>query len=274
MKKTNGKHINERDQQERRRKIIRLREQGKSNREISNLIGYCPTHVSTIWQRYLKAGCDLEVLNSKVRGRKEGDQRRLSLEQEIYIKEAILNKTPQYFALDYYLWCRDAVRILITSKFGVKMPLRLVTDYLSRWGLNIEKPIKKMGGNCDKQYNRWLNTHYKSIADESYMEGREIIWIRDCEAGDNYYNGLSCRTELTLKTGILSSVSNHGNIRFLLYKNKITENKLRFFISSLYKDTCKKICLIFASKSLHKFINIRLKTSELTRNLRLEFIYF
>ena len=41
------------------------------------------------------------------------------------------------------LWTRQAVRSLIAQVSGVSMPIRTVGEYLKRWGMTPQKPLKR-----------------------------------------------------------------------------------------------------------------------------------
>jgi len=272
VQKSDGRRLEEKDQYTRRKKIIRLRQKGKSNKEISELVGYCPTHVSTIWQKYVKAGYAEEVLRSKIRGRKEGDQRQLSPDQEKLIKSILLKKAPTNYSINENFWSRGAIKVLIKNKIGIDIPIRLVTDYIKRWGLTIKKPIKSIHINSNDEYVNWLKYRYKLILKETRKNQQEIFWINTSFVTDEFYSSPTLSVIPTRKATILSAISNHGDIRFLLYSKKLTEADLRYFIKALYADTGKKLYLIFHNKSLHKFINMNLGSQPIKNNIELLFL--
>lgn len=274
MQKSDGRRLEENDQYKRRKEIIRLRQKGKNNKEIAELVGCCPTHVSTIWQKYVRAEYDKEVLKPRARGRKEGEQRRLSPDHEKLIKNILLKKRPANYNINYNFWSREAIQVLIKKKIGINIPIRLVTDYIRRWGLNIQKPIKSKNINLNDKHANWLNHEYKSILKETIKNKQEIVWINTSFVADDFYSGPTLSVRPTRKATILSAISNHGDIRFLLYSKKLTEADLRYFIKALYADIGKKLYLIFYNESLNKFINMKLGVQSIKSNIELLFTDF
>lgn len=272
MKKQDGRHLSQEDQHKRRKDIIRLREEGKNNREISKLVGCCLTHVSTIYQKYVKAGNNLETLEPMVRGRREGEQRLLSPHQEKTIKKILYKKVPQELGLDNCLWSRESIKSLISIKFNIEVPIRLVTDYMKRWGVIIPKPVKSRNKKASQNYNKWLKSQLNSILNDSANDNYKIMWISSCTVKDNFYSNMLPDDNINRNTSILSSISNHGDIRFLLYYGKLSENTLKSFIKQLYNDTKAKIYLIFVNCIFNNFLDIRLGSIEINRNVKLLFL--
>jgi transposase len=97
MEKTDTRKLSPETQYELRKQAVRLRKKGKTNQEIAEITGLHFTHVSTIWQTYQKGG--LDALKPKVRGRKHGEQRTLTSEQEEAVKKLLVDKTPDQLKL-------------------------------------------------------------------------------------------------------------------------------------------------------------------------------
>ena len=105
-----------------RLQIMRLRESGRSNKETAEIVGVSPPHSSTIWQRYKKQ--DLHAISKGQRGRRNGDQRTLTSEQEEAIKRLLIDKSPHQLKLSFALWTLEAVQFLIQQRWcGFSMPL-------------------------------------------------------------------------------------------------------------------------------------------------------
>ncbi len=103
-----------------------------SNQLAAETVGISETRASTIWQLYQKNRID--ALKPKLHGRKQGEHRNLTAEQEATVKKLLVDKTPDQLKLQFALWSRDAARLAIKKEFGIELPLRTLTDYLKRWG--------------------------------------------------------------------------------------------------------------------------------------------
>ena len=123
------------------KQVIRLRKQGKGNKEVAELLGLSFQTTSRWWKWYLRDGNTMLTLSE--RGRKHDQKRHLSAEQEKQIQKMIVDHYPDQLKLLFALWDRQAVRQLIKMQFGFEMPIRTVGEYLSRRGYTHQKPIQK-----------------------------------------------------------------------------------------------------------------------------------
>lgn len=259
MEKTDTRKLNPETQYELRKQVVRLRKQGKSNQEISDTVGVCYTHVSTIWQLYQKGG--IEALKPKVRGRKHGEQRNLTAEQEAVVKKLLVDKTPDQLKLQFALWTRDAVRLVIKQEFSIDLPPRTITDYLKRWGFTPQKPTKRAYEQNPKAVEHWLETSYPEIAARAKEEKAEIHWGDETGIQNDAYNakgfapkGQTPLVRLNAKKAsinMISTITNQGKVRFMLYKETMTAPVFIKFLSRLVKDAKSKIFLILDNHRVH-----------------------
>lgn len=259
MEKTDTRKLNPETQYELRKQVVRLRKQGKSNQEISDTVGVCYTHVSTIWQLYQKGG--IEALKPKVRGRKHGEQRNLTAEQEAVVKKLLVDKTPDQLKLQFALWTRDAVRLVIKQEFSIDLPPRTITDYLKRWGFTPQKPTKRAYEQNPKAVEHWLETSYPEIAARAKKEKAEIHWGDETGIQNDAYNakgfapkGQTPLVRLNAKKAsinMISTITNQGKVRFMLYKETMTAPVFIKFLSRLVKDAKSKIFLILDNHRVH-----------------------
>lgn len=259
MEKTDARKLKPETQYELRKQVVRLRKKGKSNQEISETVGLCATHVSTIWQLYQKGG--LEALKPKVRGRKHGEQRNLTAEQEAVVKKLLVDKTPDQLKLQFALWTRDAVRLVIKQEFSIDLPPRTITDYLKRWGFTPQKPTKRAYEQNPKAVEQWLETSYPEITARAKKEKAEIHWGDETGVQNDAYNargfapkGQTPIVRLTAKRAsinMISSITNQGKVRFMLYRETMTAPVFIKFLSRLVKDAKSKIFLILDNHRVH-----------------------
>src|ERR1700757_4096154 len=127
-------------QEERRRQVIGLRQNGVSYAAIGAQVGLSQTGVSDICQRFEAKG--KKGLVSGKRGRKPDEQRLLDATQEAAIKRLICRHMPDELGLEFALWSRDAVRALIRRQYGVRL-VRTTGKYLARWGFTAQKPLRR-----------------------------------------------------------------------------------------------------------------------------------
>jgi transposase len=60
----------------------------------------------------------------------------------IYFTE-ICDKRPEQLKLDFALWTRAVVMLLIERECGIRLPVRGVGEYLKRRGFTPQKPLRR-----------------------------------------------------------------------------------------------------------------------------------
>lgn len=128
MEKIDARKHSPETQYEIRKQVVRLRKQGISNKMVAAGVGISEGRASKIWQSYVKEGS--KAINLGKRGRRTGEKRTLTTEQEVQIKRSLIDNMPDQLKLPFALWTRDAVKLLIKQSFGIKMPIRTVGNIL------------------------------------------------------------------------------------------------------------------------------------------------
>jgi len=239
--------------------VVRLRQKGMGTKEISEITGISVPHISTIWQKFQRGG--LNAIKPGVRGRRHGDQRQLSSDQEKAIQKLLVDKTPDQLKLHFALWSRDAVRLAIKQQFGMELPLRTITDYLKRWGFTPQKPAKRAYEQNPKAVQQWLETTYPAITAKAKQEKAEIHWGDETGVQNDAYNarGFAPKGKTPIvrlnatksRINMISSITNRGKVRFMLYGETMTSQVLIKFMSRLVKDAPSKVFLILDNLRVH-----------------------
>lgn len=92
---------------ERRKQVIRLHKKQYGVMQIVELTGLSWPAVRTAIDLYEAGGTP--ALKPKERGRKSGEGRKLSAEQEAHIQKLIVEKRPEQLKMEFALWTRAAV---------------------------------------------------------------------------------------------------------------------------------------------------------------------
>ena len=260
MKTTDTRRLNQQTQYELRNQAVRLKEKGElDNRAISEIVGLCPTYISTIWKKYQRGG--LEAIKPGVRGRRHGDKRELTAEQEAGIQKLLVDKTPDQLKLAFALWTREAVRLAIKQLYGRDLPLRTITDYLKRWGFTPQKPTKRAYEQNPNAVAQWQATVYPQIQARARQEKAEIYWGDETGIQNDAYNakGFAPKGKTPVvrinatksRVNMISAITNRGRVRFMLYRETMTSKVLIKFMSRLAKDADRKVFLILDNLRVH-----------------------
>ena len=148
-------------QQELRERGVKMREKGMRYKEIANLLDVHHTTVSTWYAKYKREG--EKGLKIKTRGRKEGDKRDLTPEQESNLIKRLIDTTPHQLKFNYVLWTRESVQKLIKYDCDIDMPISTVGKYLQRWEFTSQVPIKRAYERSDAKVQAWLQEEYPKI---------------------------------------------------------------------------------------------------------------
>jgi transposase len=259
MEKIDARKLSTDAQQEIRYQVIRLRKQGRKHCEISEITGVSRSLCSTWWTLYQKEG--KKALKIKQRGRPKGSCRTLTADQEKELQKAIRDKCPDQLKLPFALWTRVAVQQLIKQLWAIDMPIRTVGEYLKRWHFTPQKPLRKAYKQNPKAVKAWLDTEYSGIAKRAQKEDAEIHWGDETGLCNDSYHGRSYapRGETPAiklhpkcqRVNLISSVTNQGKVRFMIYKDKMNSQTMIKFMERLIKDADKKIFLIVDNLKVH-----------------------
>lgn len=61
-------------------------------------------------------------------------------EEENAVQRTICDKRPEQFKMEFTLWNRAVVMQLIEREYGIKLSVRGVSNYLSRWATRPRSP--------------------------------------------------------------------------------------------------------------------------------------
>ena len=195
------------------------------------------------------------------RGRKSGDKRVLTQEQEKEIQQIIVDKTPEQLKFRECLWTRKAIHELIKRKYKIDLPLSTLGIYLRRWGFSVQRPVKRAYKQNKEAVNEWVEETFPGISEKAKKEDAEIYFGDETgiQNTSNYVKGYAPRGKTPvvqteskhIKVNMLSAVSAKGKMRFLLHKDSINSEKLIDFMRRLIHDSSKKVFLVLDNLKAH-----------------------
>lgn len=260
MNKPDARLLNPTTQNYLRQQAIRLREQGKRIVDIAQYLGVHRNTVSDWWHQYQQEG--EAALEQQPRGNKLGEGRRLSPSEEVLVQQQMREHFPDELEIDSALWTRQAVRSLIAQVSGVAMPIRTVGEYLKRWGMTPQKPLKRAYEQDPKRVETWLKQEYPAIQQCAKREGAEIAWgdesgLRsDAQVGRGYAP-VGETPEIRLNTqrariNYIASIDNQGTVRFMLYSRTLTAQVFILFLERLIAQRKRKMVWIVDRHPVHR----------------------
>jgi len=259
MEKKDARRLKPEVQQQLRNQAARLFKKEWKNKDIAAAFGVSEVTVSRWKKAYKQNGS--KGLKITKRGRKKGQFRTLSPDQENEIKKAIKDKCPDQLKLPFALWTRGAVQQLIFQLWSIQMPIRTVGEYLCRWNFTPQKPLRKAYEQNPKAVKKWLDEDYPKISANAKREKAEIHWgdetglSNNCQHGRSYSpRGKTPAIRLPARKeriNLISSVTNQGKTRFMLYDGTMNSDTFIKFLKRLIKDAGRKIYLILDNLRVH-----------------------
>lgn len=244
---------------ERRVQVIRLRKAGLTYDAIAVQTGLSMTGVFNICTRFDAGGA--KALHDKAGGRKVGEHRRLTATQEAELRWLICDKTPDQLKMPYALWTRGAVAELVEHLYGLRLPVRTMGLYLSRWGFTQQKPIRRAYEQSPAAVRRWMETDYPAIAERARTEGALIHWgdetgLRSDDVRGRGFapKGVSRVIRINSKReglSIISAVTNKGQMRWKIFHGALFADILIDFLRRLIKGAAQKVFLNLDNLRVH-----------------------
>lgn len=244
----------------RRKQAVILYQQGMKLANIAQVVG---VHRNTVgqWIAKWKEGGS-KGLKAKSSGRPTGSGRHLTPRQEKKIQKMIVDRNPEQLKMNFALWTRDAVRLLIRQEYSLDMPIRTVGEYLKRWGFTPQKPVRRAYERCEASVRRWLDEQYPAIAEKARRERAEIHWgdetgLRSDDVNGRGYSPVG-QTPVRRAKGtpekinMISSITNRGKVRFMFYRGSLNVEVFLRFLRRLIRDAGgRKIYLIVDNLRVH-----------------------
>ena len=242
-----------------RRQVVRLKEMGKTGKEIEEITGVRPNRISEIWTAYQRGGKD--ALKPKKRGRKNEEGRLLTAEESRDIRQTIISKAPNQLKMAGFLWTLEKISHYIWETHRKKVSVRSVSNYMKRWGLTCQRPTKRAYGQDVARIERFKKEEYPAIAVRAKAESADIYWGDETGVSnrENFERGFSEKGKPPVlpmvtrreRVNMISAITNKGHVRFMVYEEKMNQQLLLDFLRRLVADADRKVFLILDNLRVH-----------------------
>jgi len=263
--KTNAKRLSPDEQYQIRKSIVRMLRKGIRPNDVASALDVSRSLVYATKKAYDEEG--IEGIKPQRRGRKTGEKRTLTPEQEREIMRTIVDKNPEQLKLKCCMWTRKAIHEYILREYRIDMPLVSLGVYLRRWGFSVQRPSKRAAKQDETRVRAWLDDEYPAIVEKSKREDAEIYWGDETALQNtaNYMKGYAPKGKTPIvrietrkmKLNMLSAVSNKGKLRFTITKDSVNVDILIDFMRRLVKDSERKVFLILDNLRVHHGKKVR-----------------
>lgn len=260
MEREDARKLSPDAQQERRKQAVRAHKRGLNRAQIARQVGLSYTAVTNTLQRYAASG--MRGLASGRRGRPMASCRKLTNAQEQRVRGLIQDHRPEQLKMDFALWTRAAVMLLMERECGVKMGVRSVGKYLARWGFTPQKPIRRAYEQNPQAIRQWLDESYPAIAQRAKTEDAEIHWGDETALVNSDVRGRGYAPKgqtpvahvvggTRQKLSMISTVTNQGKTCWQIIDGNFNHERLIEFLKALVKQAGRKVFLVLDNLGVH-----------------------
>jgi 3'-phosphoadenosine 5'-phosphosulfate sulfotransferase (PAPS reductase)/FAD synthetase/transposase len=207
-----------------RRMAVRLRQQGKSLREVKQVTGLSAPTVIAASKAFTQHGWDAV----DVKGRGGGQGRLLDVRASEEVKRLIASVAPEHAGVARPLWSQDALLSMLQEKLQRQLTVRTVERYLARWGLQPPNPYQAAA----LEQPHWLREHYPLLLRRLQAEGGEVFWGGVWNLADGNARQLMCAR------------SKHGTVYWLPMLAESPGASWSDFAARLQQSVNKKVLLL------------------------------
>ena len=247
-------------QAEVRRIAVGMVATGKTRVEVAAAVGVNRRFVSA-WVAAVQQSGEVALAGGR-RGRRPGEQKALSPAQENRIKRLITEHCPDQLGLPVSLWTREAVGLLIERKCKVRLSQTSIGRYLRAWNFTAQRPMRRAAERDEVAVHTWVYREYPAIAAMAKAEGAEIHWGDETGLSNQTNYGRSFapkgetpiipRPAVRVSCSMISSVTNQGKLRFMIYDGALTAVIFLCFLRRLVADATGKVFLIVDNLPVHR----------------------
>ena len=259
MENRDSRTLSQDAQEELRRQAIRAVKSGRSQALVAKEFGVQAATLNRWWKRYQEGGWP--ALRKKRRGRRFGEDRKLTAEQEELIQKKIVDHTPDQLKMRFALWTREAVRQLIEREFGVRYGLQAMSLVLKRWGFTPQRPVKRAYEQRPADVQKWMQERYPEVEKQAKEEKAEIWWADETAVKPecHFRRGYSPKGKTPVvrqpakrfHSSLISAINNKGKMQWMALDQALNTDIFLRFLKQLIKYRRQKIILIVDNLRVH-----------------------
>lgn len=264
----------------RRRAVEAVEKEGMRVVDVAKSLGVRRQSVQE-WLKLYREGGDAALERGR-KGPAPGFGQLLEPWQQGVIVRMITDNCPDQLKLPFCLWTREAVAELIYNRFGINVAIRTVGDYLKKWGFTAQKPARRAFEQDREAVKKWREKDYPAIEKEAKKQGAQIHWADETGIRSDHHAGRSYapkgKTPVVNKTGkrfganVISSITNRGELRFMVFKTRFTAPVFIEFLTRLVRKADRMIFLIVDGHPVHRSAAVRAWVEENSKKIRLFFL--
>ena len=160
------------------------------------------------------------------------------------------------------MWNLKNITALIVLLFGIRVKRSTLSEYLKRWGFTPQRPAIYNKKQKPEEVKRWLEVEYPQIKKRAKDEGCEIYWADQTGVQNrcNYQVGYAPKgktpiarisQDRKIRVNLMPAINNQGRLHFMMYDEKMNQQRLLVFLGRLIKASDKKVFVILDNLPVH-----------------------
>lgn len=262
----------------RRMAVQRVREGEKPSAVIASF-GFHRTVIYKWLNAAAGRGRGLRALRST---RGTGRPRTLTSAQERQVFRWVNGRDPRQYGLDFGLWTRRIVALLIKRKFDVRLGVTAVGALLAKLGLTPQKPLERAYQRDPQAIERWQREIFPAIARNARREGADVFfWDESGFRADAVHGktwGLRGETPVVHRPGqrqsisAASAVNARGAFWFCTYPGGLNALLFVELLKQMMRHRKRPVHLILDGLPAHKKALVKHYVQSTGGRLRLHFL--
>lgn len=259
LSKNDARKLSKELQTEMRKRAVEAVKLGKTKTEVAECYRIS-RRVVIKWCKKEREG-GYKALEGDKRGLPQGIKGKLKITQKEELIKIIKEKLPEEVGLSTQLWTRKAIAKLIKKEYAVNYVLPTISKLLNKNNLTPQKPIYRATQRNEVRIADWLQNEYPKIKERAKKEQADIHWgdemgVRSTHVFGRSY-GVKNKTPVVNKTtkrfgcNMISSITNKGLMRFMIYKSGFNADVFLNFLRRLIYRQKKKIFIILDNHKVH-----------------------
>jgi transposase len=277
--KRDGRALDHKTLEEIRRMAVQRVREGEKPAVVIASYGFSRTTIYKWLKTSSGRGRGLKALRST---RGTGRPRSLSAAQERQVFRWVNGRDPRQYGLDFGLWTRSIVAMLIEQKFGMRLGVTAVGMLLAKLGLTVQKPLQRAYQRDPEAIERWQRETYPAIAARAKRERAEIFfWDESGFRADSVHGktwGRRGQTPVVERPGqrqsmsAASAVNARGGFWFCTYTGALNAELFVELLKKMMRHRKKPVHLVLDGLPAHKKVLVREYAAATEGKLTLHFL--
>ena len=239
-----------------------VEEKGYSPEVVVDMLGFSRSCIYDWLRKYHEAGmAGLETQTAP------GAVPEVSQEMELWLREIVLETTPDAHGYDTRLWTRDILAELLFREFGVRVSGRTISRHLRKMKLSYQKPQYRAVEQDPEEVRYFLDEKFPRIQRLANKINAEIAFEDETGVGISTRHGRTWgkrgktpevpATDQRGGYNLLTTVSGEGKMRYSATGEHINSQRFIAFLKQLIRGQTRPLILVLDHASFHGSKKVR-----------------